>query len=222
MSGHPSHTHQGARGLIIVSVTNKVEMNTPVDATIKGAAGVYQIRNLNNGKIYIGSSTNVRKRLRIHRSMLIHGHHQNAHLLNAWKKYGPDAFEFTVLLTCHPSMCTWYEQQFLDQWKPEYNLAPWAEHSGGSHSEETKLKMSRTRLGKPVPALRGRKLTSKHRAMVVRTLEPDNRRGIKLSAEHRAKISKSLIGNKYALGKRYTWTRGTDGKRKYTAVQTKS
>lgn len=39
-------------------------------------AGVYIIRNLTNGKVYIGSSTDVLSRLRTHESKLIAGTHK--------------------------------------------------------------------------------------------------------------------------------------------------
>ena len=54
--------------------------------------GVYQIKNTLNGKAYIGSSKNIKRRLGIHRSMLRRGTHRNPHLQNAWNKYGESAF----------------------------------------------------------------------------------------------------------------------------------
>ena len=167
MSGHPSHTHQGARGLIIVSVTNKVEMNTPVDATIKGAAGVYQIRNLNNGKILVGSSVRLHKRWIEHRSRLNLGVHANPHLQASWKKYGEQTFTFEILITCHPSMCAWYEQQFLDQWKPEYNMMPatCGTSLGHKRSEETKRRISKAKRG--VPNRSGGNSVENHRRMML-------------------------------------------------------
>ena len=50
--------------------------------------GVYQIKNLINGKLYIGSSIDVDKRLKSHFSALDKGCHNNAYLQNAWNKYG--------------------------------------------------------------------------------------------------------------------------------------
>ena len=126
------------------------ELTTPVDATIKGAAGVYQIRNMLNGKIYIGScSLDLNKRWNHHEHLLGHGDHFNRYLQRAWKKYGSDAFEFEVLITCHPSMCLWYEQQFLDQWKPEYNICSQARSRRGVKvSEETRVKISVAQKGR--------------------------------------------------------------------------
>ena len=136
-----------------MSVTKLVEMNTPVDATVKGAAGVYQIRNMLNGKIYIGSSVNLNKREQEHRSALNNNRHHSIHLQRAWKKYGEVNFEFETLITCHLSMCLWYEQQFLDQWEPEYNNNPVAAVPPSQrgkihiHTEQQRKKMSLAAVG---------------------------------------------------------------------------
>src|SRR5690606_4713108 len=59
--------------------------------------GVYQIRNLINGKIYIGSAKCVQVRASQHLSKLKQGKHANKHLQNAFNKHGEDAFLFEVL-----------------------------------------------------------------------------------------------------------------------------
>lgn len=87
-------------------------------------SGVYWIRNKTDNKIYIGSTKKLRHRELEHLSMLRRGCHHSPHLQHAWDKYGEANFEFTILITCHPTMCLWYEQQFLDQWGPDYNLCP--------------------------------------------------------------------------------------------------
>lgn len=60
--------------------------------------GIYLIRNQRSGKVYVGSAVNIRLRIMVHRSRLVKGTHPNAKLLNAWRKYGPDAF--TVVVIC--------------------------------------------------------------------------------------------------------------------------
>ena len=84
-------------------------------------SGIYQIRNTKDNKIYIGSAVNLNKRKNNHFSHLRRNLHSNKHLQNAFNKHGRNNFIFEVLITCHKSMLIWYEQQFLDQWKPEYN-----------------------------------------------------------------------------------------------------
>jgi group I intron endonuclease len=58
---------------------------------------IYQIKNKINGKIYIGSTNNINKRWTNHRCKLRKGEHENNYLQQAWKKYGEDAFQFSIL-----------------------------------------------------------------------------------------------------------------------------
>lgn len=59
--------------------------------------GIYEIRNLVNNKVYIGSSINVKARLYEHSRLLNIGKHENKHLQRAWNKYGKDNFKFQIL-----------------------------------------------------------------------------------------------------------------------------
>lgn len=67
-------------------------------------SGIYAMRNLVNGKIYIGRSTNIYRRLICHRSSLNakFRKHENEHLINAWNKYGEENFECFVLEYVEP------------------------------------------------------------------------------------------------------------------------
>ena len=58
-------------------------------------SGIYCIINIQNGKKYIGSSKNIRKR-----AELRHNNHDNQHLQNAWNKYGEEKFDFYVIEAC--------------------------------------------------------------------------------------------------------------------------
>ena len=62
--------------------------------------GVYGIRCLETDKLYVGKTTNLRKRWSQHRTHLRSGGHANPHLQNAWNLYGSEAFEFEVLHEC--------------------------------------------------------------------------------------------------------------------------
>lgn len=62
---------------------------------------VYEIRNLVNGKRYIGqSSQKDQQRLWEHRTYLKKGRHQNRHLQRAWNKYGEENFVISILEEC--------------------------------------------------------------------------------------------------------------------------
>lgn len=60
-------------------------------------SGVYQIRNLNNGRVYIGSAKLFSGRCQQHLYSLGKGTHYNKFLQNDFNKCGTDAFIFEVL-----------------------------------------------------------------------------------------------------------------------------
>ena len=62
--------------------------------------GIYVIKNSINGKVYVGKSKNCYKRLHQHLSDIKidnRNYNENPHLLNAFKKYGFDNFEYYLL-----------------------------------------------------------------------------------------------------------------------------
>ena len=62
---------------------------------------IYKIRNVVNGKFYIGSTANTKTRFYNHRRHLRKGTHHCAHLQAAWNKYGEECFKFEVV-EIHP------------------------------------------------------------------------------------------------------------------------
>lgn len=60
-------------------------------------AGIFQVKNTVNGKVLLGSSTNLHGPLNKHRFMLSIGGHSNQELQKDWKQHGADAFTFEVL-----------------------------------------------------------------------------------------------------------------------------
>ncbi len=109
--------------------------------------GIYAIKNLNNGKIYIGSSRDCARRFSEHRSRLVRGAHVNARLQSAWKKHGAEAFEFLVVASViRPDDLAQVEQMFLDDFdsvKSGYNLSPTAGNTAGwKATAETRKRMS--------------------------------------------------------------------------------
>ncbi len=66
-------------------------------------AGVYQIRNKRNGKVYLGSAPNVDGKLNTQRFMLHGGGHMNKALQNDWAAQTPEDFAFEVLEYLKPS-----------------------------------------------------------------------------------------------------------------------
>lgn len=60
-------------------------------------AGVFQVKNIANGKVLLGSSLNLDGPLNSHRFMLEIGSHRNKVLQQEWNEYGPDKFVFEIL-----------------------------------------------------------------------------------------------------------------------------
>jgi group I intron endonuclease len=109
---------------------------------------IYEIRNLINNKVYIGSSKQVNKRFTIHRHRLNKNTHANKYLQAAWNKYGKDAFEFKVIhILEKESDLIKYEQMWIIWTKctdPNYgyNINPTAgSNLGYKHTEKDKAKI---------------------------------------------------------------------------------
>lgn len=60
--------------------------------------GIYQIKNIINKMVYIGSTTHsFQRRFREHERELRNNKHNNIYLQNSYNKYGDDNFEFSIL-----------------------------------------------------------------------------------------------------------------------------
>lgn len=60
-------------------------------------AGVYQVKNLVNGRVLLGSSLNLEGPLNRHKFMLKIGSHTNKALQKDWNELGPGQFAFEIL-----------------------------------------------------------------------------------------------------------------------------
>lgn len=63
----------------------------------KKPAGIFQVKNIANGKVLLGSSLNLEGPLNGHKFMLIIGRHRNEALQKEWNEYGVDKFIFEIL-----------------------------------------------------------------------------------------------------------------------------
>lgn len=113
--------------------------------------GIYLVKNKQNGKVYVGSAVNMCVRNSSHVTKLNKGGHINAHLQNAWNKYGESEFEWSVLedveytedKTEMKRRLLDREQYWIDKLNPEYNILRTAGSLlGFHHSEETKAQIS--------------------------------------------------------------------------------
>lgn len=60
-------------------------------------AGIFQIQNTANGKVFLGSSLNLEGSLNRHKFQLSAGMHPNRALQEDWAKFGPDMFRFEIV-----------------------------------------------------------------------------------------------------------------------------
>ena len=107
--------------------------------------GIYKITNIVNGKFYIGSSVELRKRLAQHKSDLRGNVHHSPRLQNSFNKYGEENFTFEVIetLDCDSRKLREVEQRYLDELKPYdrnvgFNINRFA-NGGGLFGEENPM-----------------------------------------------------------------------------------
>ena len=134
--------------------------------------GIYSIRNIENGKVYIGSSARIRKRKDEHFARLRAGKHFNGILQKSWNKYGETAFVFEVLERVEDVNNLIEREQFwIDEMRTAkrnvgYNLCPIAGRPTGlKRTPETCARISAAK------------------------------KGVKRSPETRARISAGLLGH---------------------------
>ena len=113
-------------------------------------SGIYQIRNVLTNEKYIGSAKDFRIRENAHYSLLERNKHHSVHLQNAYNKYGKENFVFEILeFISNPINLVKYEQLYLNEYKPEYNICTIAgSRLGTAHSENTKSQISKSRIDK--------------------------------------------------------------------------
>lgn len=118
---------------------------------MKDASGVYRIRNLISGNLYVGKAKSVRYRTNEHRNALRKGIHCNTHLQAAWNKYGEEAFVFEVVELVSNEQTAEREKFWEDYYRSQgielYNLVPCGgigKGKGWHHTPETRAKMSAT------------------------------------------------------------------------------
>lgn len=112
-------------------------------------SGIYEIRNINNNKKYIGSASNIKSRWEKHKRTLRNNNHANPHLQNAWNKYGEFSFTYSILEICPKDVLIEREQHYIDSLCPEYNIRKIASSNYGlKRTREMNEKTSNSMKGK--------------------------------------------------------------------------
>ena len=140
-------------------------------------SGIYKITNTVNGKFYIGSAVDLKKRWGRHVSNLNLNINKSKKLQAAWNKYGQARFVFTVVEYCKKEILIEREQHYIDTLNPEYNILQVAGSSLGFKQSPEEIERNRQR-----------STGNKHLL------------GFVFSAESRARMSASAKGNKSHLG----------------------
>ena len=113
-------------------------------------SGIYYIKNIINNKCYIGQSIDVYTRMSRHKTDL-KGGRDSAHLQNAYDKYGESNFKFEILLICNVDDLDFWEKYYIKVWNTNNEDFGYNIDGGGSRSrlmsEQTRLKMSKSRMG---------------------------------------------------------------------------
>ena len=110
--------------------------------------GIYEIRCLVSGKVYVGSSKNVPGRLYKHRWQLRKGQHYNLHLQRAWDLYGEESFTFKKVSDC--ALTAQFEEEqrrfALYTWDFLYNTSREA-RQGGTRTGQTQSEKTKQKIG---------------------------------------------------------------------------
>ena len=173
-------------------------------------SGIYVIRNILSGRVYVGSAINLKLRWRLHRLWLGRGQHHSRRLQGSWSRHGEASFQFEVLEpVADRRLLLSREQVWIDHFQAflpahGYNMLAKA----GSPLGHVKSAATRAKIGR---SHKGRKHTDEARANMIlgqRAREPLSQeikdriavkissmfKGCKLSAEHKAKIGAAHKG----------------------------
>lgn len=152
--------------------------------------GVYYLQNTASGKLYVGSSQDVFKRIGSHLNMLQNGRHSNVHLQRSFDKHGlnnlvwgvcEEVFDVEQLLRV--------EQEWIDI-IGDYNICTEAGSTRGyKASEETRAKLSAMFSGENNPMYGTKRPEIGELMRKVHT-------GKTLTDEHKQKCSEALKGHR--------------------------
>jgi len=106
-------------------------------------SGIYQIKNLENNKVYVGSSKHLDKRKREHFSMLINNKHHSIKLQRAYNRAtNKNIFSFRVLEKVAEDKLFEREQYYIDKLKgysEGYNCCKFVDNFKNTYSKDLKI-----------------------------------------------------------------------------------
>lgn len=113
---------------------------------MKKISGVYMLKDLNNGKMYIGATAgDILKRCKAHLYKLKYGTHSNIYLQDAWNS--GNNFAIIVLEECGGEKVETREEYWIALYDSNnrekgYNIESGGKNKGKTRTEETRVRMS--------------------------------------------------------------------------------
>lgn len=163
------------------------------------ASGIYQIKHIPTGKIYVGSAVQIIRRWRQHVKSLEANSHHNIELQRAWNKHGSICFSFEVLEYVNEiSDLLFREQHYIDSLSPYYNHCKIAgSRLGAVVSDASRIKMRDAHIGV--------KLDPNHHASLVGRKQSDETRAKKSAVSKGKPQSKEWVAARVAkIAKAFT------------------
>lgn len=114
-------------------------------------SGIYQIKNLINNKVYIGSSFNIKERISGHKLKLRKNIHDNIYLQKSYNKYSINNFEFKIIEFCDRELLGSRENYYINLYQSHisetgYNLATVSDSRGNNLTDEIRIKISKSNI----------------------------------------------------------------------------
>lgn len=163
-------------------------------AILPAGSGVYSIRHIESGRVYIGSSVRARTRAQEHVRELRRGAHANVYLQRAWNAHGADQFEIVLIESGdNDADIRAIERRHivsLNASDPRYgfNMATAALENFG-HSVQTRAALSKLLIGHKRNV--GKSLSEEHKAKISAA-----QKGRRKSPEQVEKVASKLRGRK--------------------------
>lgn len=166
-------------------------------------SGIYIIKNMVNGKVYIGQSVDIQKRFLEHKWELKNNKHRNSYMQRSWEKYGEDNFLFEIIERYPSHLLNEKETYWIKNYKSNNSVYGYNCNDGGDSripNEITREKHRVANLGKKrspeTCALiseihKGKKMSDESKLKM-----RNAKLGKKLTKEHKQKMSESLKGRK--------------------------
>lgn len=116
-------------------------------------SGIYIIKNTHNGKVYIGQSLDVRKRIATHKRLLRDGKHPNSYLQRAYDA-AKGEMEFGVLEWCAAEMLDEREIFWIASYDAMNRERGYNRESGGASGAGLVQRVSRRAMWSGQPNVR--------------------------------------------------------------------